>query len=242
MLRARHVPTGRRWRAAARLRRSPAASCPAATSTRSASPARRSTTRRRIGARRRRARLPGRGTSSWRSTCAPGRCAGGAASTCPASRPARCRSGARSRWPAAGSGCRSVAWRATAAATRGGWSASASTATVRRSLHGPDRREAGIWTPPGPGVDSAGHLSSRSATASPGPVTRTTTATPCSGSAPRPARDSFSPTTWPTDNDADLDLGSQGAALVGTDGCSRRQVRHRRTSCGRAVSAASAAR
>jgi hypothetical protein len=27
---------------------------------------------------------------------------------------------------------------------------------------------------------------------------------------------SFSPTTWATDNDADLDLGSQGPALVGT--------------------------
>ena len=91
----------------------------------------------------------------------------------------------------------------------------------------PTAREAGIWTPPGPAVDATGDLSSRSATASPGRRTATTTATRCSSSAPA-ARllDSFSPTTWASDNAGDLDLGSQGPALVGQVGVRRRQVRH----------------
>lgn len=80
----------------------------------------------------------------------------------------------------------------------------------------PTTREAGIWTPPGPSVDAAGHLfvsvgNGESGVGDPydhsdSVLELTTTAT---------LADSFSPTTWPTDNASDLDLGSQGPALVG---------------------------
>ena len=79
----------------------------------------------------------------------------------------------------------------------------------------PTTREAGIWTPPGPVWDGTNMFVSVGNGASgvgdpydfSDSVLRLSTA---------PAlTDSFSPTTWATDNDSDLDLGSQAPALVG---------------------------
>jgi hypothetical protein len=47
--------------------------------------------------------------------------------------------------------------------------------------------------------------------------------------------DSFSPTTWPTDNDADLDLGSQGPTLVGSEWVFPRASPAPATSCGNRI-------
>jgi outer membrane protein assembly factor BamB len=80
----------------------------------------------------------------------------------------------------------------------------------------PTTREAGIWTPPGPAVDASGDLwvavgNGESGVGDPydysDSVLRIGTDAQLA--------DSFSPTTWPTDNDNDHDLGSQGPALVG---------------------------
>lgn len=80
----------------------------------------------------------------------------------------------------------------------------------------PTSREGGIWTPPGPSVDSGGNLvvsvgNGESGVGDPYDhsdsilqLDKTTLV------------DSFSPTTWAADNDADKDLGSQGPALIGT--------------------------
>ena len=83
----------------------------------------------------------------------------------------------------------------------------------------PTAREAGIWTPPGPVVDSSGRLlvavgNGESGVGDPYDFSDSVLAID-----PTSAKlaDSFSPTTWPTDNDADLDLGSQGPALVGSE-------------------------
>ncbi|RKS77865.1 putative pyrroloquinoline-quinone binding quinoprotein [Motilibacter peucedani] len=81
----------------------------------------------------------------------------------------------------------------------------------------PTGREGGIWTPPGPSVDAAGHLYVAVGNGESGrgdaydfsdSVLELDTS----------ARllDSYSPSTWASDNAADLDLGSQGPALVGT--------------------------
>ena len=81
----------------------------------------------------------------------------------------------------------------------------------------PTAREAGIWTPPG-------------LTAAPGGKLLAAVGNGASGvgdaydhsdsvlefSHTLKLTDSFSPSTWPTDNDADKDLGSQGPALVGS--------------------------
>jgi outer membrane protein assembly factor BamB len=80
----------------------------------------------------------------------------------------------------------------------------------------PTTREAGIWTPPGPVVDSAGDLyvavgNGESGVGDPYDHSDSVLRIRPDGR----LRDSFSPTTWPTDNDADLDLGSQGPTLVG---------------------------
>jgi outer membrane protein assembly factor BamB len=80
----------------------------------------------------------------------------------------------------------------------------------------PTAREAGIWTPPGPVVDSAGDLyvavgNGESGVGDPYDHSDSVLRIGPDGR----LRDSFSPTTWPTDNDADLDLGSQGPTLVG---------------------------
>jgi hypothetical protein len=83
----------------------------------------------------------------------------------------------------------------------------------------PTAREAGIWTPPGPVVDSSGRLlvavgNGESGVGDPYDYSDSVLAID-----PTSAKlaDSFSPTTWPTDNDADLDLGSQGPTLVGSE-------------------------
>jgi outer membrane protein assembly factor BamB len=80
----------------------------------------------------------------------------------------------------------------------------------------PTTREAGIWTPPGPSVDSAGHMfvAVGNGESGVGDSYDHSDSILELDSAGRLV-DSFSPTTWPTDNDADLDLGSQGPALVG---------------------------
>ncbi|HEY7008228.1 MAG TPA: PQQ-binding-like beta-propeller repeat protein [Jatrophihabitantaceae bacterium] len=80
----------------------------------------------------------------------------------------------------------------------------------------PTAREAGIWTPPGPSVDRAGNLYVSVGNGASGVGDRydhSDSVLKINGRGHR--IDSFSPTTWPTDNDHDLDLGSQGPALVG---------------------------
>jgi outer membrane protein assembly factor BamB len=82
----------------------------------------------------------------------------------------------------------------------------------------PTPREGGIWTPPGPVLDHAGRLlvavgNGENGSGEPYDYSDSVLAID-----PATARlaDSFSPTTWATDNEQDLDLGSQGPALVGT--------------------------
>jgi outer membrane protein assembly factor BamB len=80
----------------------------------------------------------------------------------------------------------------------------------------PTSREAGIWTPPGPAVDSAGNLYVAVGNGESGVGDKYDFSDSILkiGTNAKLA-DSYSPKTWPTDNDADLDLGSQGPALVG---------------------------
>lgn len=82
----------------------------------------------------------------------------------------------------------------------------------------PTTREAGIWTPPGPVVDGRGRLLVAVGNGESGPGDPYDYSDSILAIDPMTARlvDSFSPTTWPTDNAADLDLGSQGPALVGS--------------------------
>jgi outer membrane protein assembly factor BamB len=80
----------------------------------------------------------------------------------------------------------------------------------------PTKREAGIWTPPGPSVDSAGNMYVAVGNGESGvgdPYDFSDSVLEIGTDAK--LLDSFSPKSWPTDNDADLDLGSQGPALVG---------------------------
>jgi len=80
----------------------------------------------------------------------------------------------------------------------------------------PTTREAGIWTPPGPVLDADGNLFVAVGNGVSGvgdPYDYSDSVLKVSPAAK--LLDSYSPTTWPTDNDADLDLGSQGPALVG---------------------------
>jgi hypothetical protein len=79
----------------------------------------------------------------------------------------------------------------------------------------PTTREAGIWTPPGPSVDRQGHLlvavgNGESGTGD--PYDSSDSVLELDGTR---LVDSFSPDSWRADNEADLDLGSQGPALVG---------------------------
>jgi hypothetical protein len=79
----------------------------------------------------------------------------------------------------------------------------------------PTTREAGIWTPPGPSVDGQGRLfvavgNGESGTGD--PYDSSDSVLELDGTT---LVDSFSPDSWRTDNEADLDLGSQGPALVG---------------------------
>jgi hypothetical protein len=79
----------------------------------------------------------------------------------------------------------------------------------------PTTREAGIWTPPGPVVDSTGNLFvavGNGASGTGDPYDHSDSILKISTLAK--LLDSFSPTTWAADNDADLDLGSQGPAFV----------------------------
>jgi hypothetical protein len=81
----------------------------------------------------------------------------------------------------------------------------------------PTSREAGIWTPPGPSVDSGGHVLVSVGNGASGvgdPYDHSDSILELSLGLK--LTDSFSPTTWATDNQADLDLGSQGPAMVGS--------------------------
>jgi outer membrane protein assembly factor BamB len=87
---------------------------------------------------------------------------------------------------------------------------------ARVSFTVPTQREAGIWTPPGPTVDEHGHLYVSVGNGASGVGDHYD----LSDSVLELSRSlklmhHFSPTSWPSDNDADLDLGSQGPALVG---------------------------
>lgn len=81
----------------------------------------------------------------------------------------------------------------------------------------PTSREGGMWTPPGPSVDAHGYLYAAVGNGASGIGDRydyTDSILKINKNARR--GDSFSPSTWAADNDADLDLGSQGATLVGS--------------------------
>lgn len=80
----------------------------------------------------------------------------------------------------------------------------------------PTAREAGIWTPPGPSVDSDGRLYVSVGNGASGPGDRydhSDSVLKLDGHAKLIG--SFSPRSWASDNASDLDLGSQGPALVG---------------------------
>jgi hypothetical protein len=79
----------------------------------------------------------------------------------------------------------------------------------------PTAREGGIWAPPGPSVDSGGHLLVSVGNGASGvgdAYDYSDSVLQLKGTS---LVGSFSPASWPTDNDNDLDLGSQGPALVG---------------------------
>lgn len=80
----------------------------------------------------------------------------------------------------------------------------------------PTARKAGIWAPPGPAVDDSGNLvvAVGNGASGPGDAYDSSDAVLKIDPAGR-LIDSFSPRNWATDNDSDLDLGSQGPALVG---------------------------
>ena len=80
----------------------------------------------------------------------------------------------------------------------------------------PTAREGGIWTPPGPSVDSAGDLVVSVGNGASGVGDSYDHSDSVLQLAGTTLVDSFSPTTWAADNDADKDLGSQGPALVGS--------------------------
>ncbi|PZS36280.1 MAG: hypothetical protein DLM58_02055 [Pseudonocardiales bacterium] len=80
----------------------------------------------------------------------------------------------------------------------------------------PTAREAGIWAPPGPSENPGGGLLvavGNGASTTSGPYDYSDSVLRI---AYQQIRDSFSPSTWRTDNQADLDLGSQGPAIVGS--------------------------
>jgi outer membrane protein assembly factor BamB len=81
----------------------------------------------------------------------------------------------------------------------------------------PTPREGGIWTPPGAVVDSAGRLYVAVGNGEHGRGDAYDYSDSVLQLGPD-ARllDSFSPTTWGSDNEDDLDLGSQGPVLVGS--------------------------
>lgn len=80
----------------------------------------------------------------------------------------------------------------------------------------PTSREAGIWSPPGPVENPGGGLLvavGNGATAGTGNYDYSDSVLKI---ATEKIQDSFSPSTWRTDNRDDLDLGSQGPAIVGS--------------------------
>jgi len=79
----------------------------------------------------------------------------------------------------------------------------------------PTTREAGVWTPPGPSVDGRGHLLVAVGNGESGTGDRYDFSDSVLELEGTRLVDSFSPDSWRTDNEADLDLGSQGPALVG---------------------------
>lgn len=79
----------------------------------------------------------------------------------------------------------------------------------------PTAREGGIWTPPGPSVDARGRLLVSIGNGASGVGDRYDHSDSVLQLAGTASIDSFSPTTWASDNDNDRDLGSQGPALVG---------------------------
>jgi len=80
----------------------------------------------------------------------------------------------------------------------------------------PTTREAGIWTPPGPVVDAAGNLYVSVGNGESGVGDRYDHSdSVLKLSTDARLLDSFSPRSWATDNESDLDLGSQAPALVG---------------------------
>jgi hypothetical protein len=86
---------------------------------------------------------------------------------------------------------------------------------VRRAYTVPTQREAGIWTPPGPTVDTAGYMYVSVGNGAAGvgdPYDYSDSVLKLDTYAH--LRDHFSPSSWASDNDSDLDLGSQGPALV----------------------------
>ncbi|MDT4973514.1 MAG: hypothetical protein QOG22_3657, partial [Pseudonocardiales bacterium] len=80
----------------------------------------------------------------------------------------------------------------------------------------PTTREAGIWTPPGPSENPGGGLLvsvGNGETGTSGPYDFSDSVLKI---AFQKIADSFSPSAWRADNLADLDLGSQGPAIVGS--------------------------
>jgi outer membrane protein assembly factor BamB len=74
-----------------------------------------------------------------------------------------------------------------------------------------------MWTPPGPAVDAKGYLYQSVGNGASGvgdPYDFSDSVLKFDGFGH--LVDSFSPSTWAADNDADKDLGSQGATLVGS--------------------------
>jgi outer membrane protein assembly factor BamB len=81
----------------------------------------------------------------------------------------------------------------------------------------PTTREAGIWTPPGPSVDARGNLYVAVGNGESGTGDRYDHSdSVLKIGTDAKLRDSYSPSSWASDNGGDLDLGSQGPALVGT--------------------------
>jgi hypothetical protein len=80
----------------------------------------------------------------------------------------------------------------------------------------PTTREAGIWTPPGPSENPGGGLLvavGNGETGTSGPYDFSDSVLKI---AFQKITDSFSPSTWRADNLSDLDLGSQGPAIIGS--------------------------
>jgi outer membrane protein assembly factor BamB len=80
----------------------------------------------------------------------------------------------------------------------------------------PTTREAGLWAPPGASVASDGHLFVAVGNGESGTGDRYDYSdSVLELDAQAKLLDSFSPSTWASDNEGDLDLGSQGPTLVG---------------------------